>query len=161
VLVVPQAGGDAAGVIPPEQLTLSAELRAAVLAYLDDRRLLGTTLDVQPPQYLRVSVDVTLHLPERRDPAAAPEVIQRAEAALYRYLNPFTGGPTGDGWPFGRDLHLSEIYGLLQRIPAIEFVEEVRITIAEGGGAAQAMPSRLPVPRHAVVCSGQHRVSVS
>ncbi len=161
VLVVPQAGGDAAGVIPTEQLTLSAELRAAVLAYLDDRRLLGTTLEVQPPQYLWVSVEVTLHLPERRDPAAAAEAVIRAEAALYRYLNPFTGGPTGDGWPFGRDLHLSEIYGLLQRIPAVEFVEEVRITVADSGGASQTMPARLPVPRHAVICSGQHRVSVS
>lgn len=161
VLVVPQTGGDSAGAIPPDQLNLSAELRAAVLAYLDDRRLLGTTLDVQPPQYLRVSVDVTLHLPERRDPAADAEAIRRAETALYGYLNPFTGGPAGDGWPFGRDLHLSEVYGLLQRLPAIEFVEEVRITIADGGGAAQVVPARLAVPRHAVICSGQHRVSVN
>ena len=60
------------------------------------------------------------------------------------------------------DLHLSEIYGVLQRIPAVEFVEEVRVEIRDAGNpsASRPAPPRLEVPRHRLVCSAQHTVTV-
>jgi predicted phage baseplate assembly protein len=159
VLIVPHAD-EPTGRIPPEQLARSAELRARVLAHLNERRPLGITVDVRQPQYIWVSVQATLRLPEGSDAALRDAVQRDATRSLYRYLNPLIGGPRGDGWPFGRDLSVSELYGLLQRVRHVEFVEEVRLGIAEPGGVAEApaTSSRLIVPRHALVCSGEHQV---
>jgi hypothetical protein len=92
----------------------------------------------------------------------AAEVQRAAEAALYRYLNPFIGGPGGDGWPFGRDLHLSEIFGLLQRVPYVEFVETAALYIDKPGEASPSKPAppRLALPKHGLFCSSQHKVTV-
>jgi predicted phage baseplate assembly protein len=148
--------------IPAERLTFSAELQTAVTAYLDERRPLGITLEVRPPQYIWIGISATLRLPPRSDSALLGAVKQRAEAVLYEYLNPFVGGPRGDGWPFGRELYQSEIYSLLQRVPHVEFVEEVRIRVGEqeGSAAASEAPARLALPRHGVICSDQHHVEV-
>jgi predicted phage baseplate assembly protein len=160
VIVLPQ-GEATVGRLDPDQLTLSAELRASVMSYLDDRRLLGTALEVRAPQYAWVSVHATHRLPDRSDAALAADVREQALAALYRYLNPYTGGPRGDGWPFGRDLYQSEIFSLLQAIPHVEFVEDARVFVTEGTGAPKPAAARLILPRHGIICSDTHEVRVS
>jgi predicted phage baseplate assembly protein len=152
--------------IPPEQLVTSAELRSAVLAHLDARRLLGVSLEVRQPQYTWISVKVDLRLAAHSDPGLISEVQQQAEEALYRYLNPYIGGPRGDGWPFGRPLNRSELYSLLHRIEHVEFVEDVQISINEspGRGAAQPLPPQtrsVEIPRYGLICSDRHQVKVS
>jgi hypothetical protein len=90
-------------------------------------------------------------------------VREQVEAALYRYLNPMVGGPEGQGWPFGRDLHLSEIYGVAQRVPGVEFIEEVRLLVSDpGSGAApRSAPPLLEVPAGGLICSLRHQVTVT
>jgi predicted phage baseplate assembly protein len=158
--VLPQAD-DTEGYIFPERLTLSAELKQAVEAFLNQRRLLGTRLQVIQPDYVWVSIDAMVRLPEGSDPQLLVRVRRDAEAALFRYLNPYVGGPDGNGWPFGRDLHVSELYALLQRIPGIEFVDELRIFTrdAAAGGTPQPAPPRLTLPPGGLVVSDAHRVN--
>jgi predicted phage baseplate assembly protein len=155
--VLPRAAEEEDGRIPPDQLTLSAELRESVRAYLNERRLLGTTLDVRAPRYQWVSVQTTIHVAERSSAAA---VRDRAEEALYRFLNPIRGGADGQGWPFGRDLHISEIYGLLLRVPGVESVEDVQFSLRDTGsnGASRPVGPRLAMSLDAVICSDQHTV---
>ena len=121
---------------------------------------MGIAVDVRQPQYVWVSVSATLRVPEGSDATLCEAVSRQAERELYRYLSPLVGGPRGGGWPFGRDLSVSELYGLLQRVRSVEFVEDVRLAIAEPGGAGerQSTSTRLVVPPHALVCSGQHQV---
>jgi predicted phage baseplate assembly protein len=159
VLLVPHVD-EPAGRIPAEQLARSAELRARVLAFLNERRPLGITVDVRQPQYIWVAVSAVLRLPLGANSALAESVERQAERELYRFLSPIVGGPQGAGWPFGRDLSVSEIYGLLQRIPGVEFVEDVQINVVEPGGAGDAQPAtgRLVVPRDGLVACGQHQV---
>jgi predicted phage baseplate assembly protein len=147
------------GLLTPEDLMLSAELRSAVLGHLEDRRVLGSRLEVRAPQLVWVSVEARLRPAE---PALAAEVQAWAEAELYRYLDPFTGGPRGEGWPFGRALHVSELYALLQRHPGVEFVEELQIALSEPGSSAppQPAPHRLGLARGALICSSRHQVQV-
>jgi predicted phage baseplate assembly protein len=160
--ILPQAD-EAQGYIPPERLTLSADLKQGVEKFLDERRLLGTRLEVRSPQFVWVSIEARIRLPDRADPALAVETRKRAEAELYRYLNPYVGGPNGSGWPFGRDLHVSELYALLQRVPNIEFVDELHIAVREPGSGAppQAAPPRLSLPAYGLICSDVHRVTRS
>ncbi len=164
VIILPEADLPL-GVYPPDQLVPSAELRDAVMRHLDERRLIGTTLEVRGPQYIWVAVHATLKLPDGTDEAFARDVRRQAETDLYRYLNPFVGGPSGRGWPFGRDLHLSEIYSILQRAPLLEFIEEVKVAVTEPGTTGTAAqpkqaPPRLAVPRHGIICSSEHHITV-
>jgi predicted phage baseplate assembly protein len=161
VLVLPQVD-DPEGSITPSELVLSPQLASEVQARLDDHRLLGTTLEVRAPRFQWVTVGVTLRLADRTDPAIMEEARAQGEAALYRYLNPYVGGPHGDGWPLGRDLNRSELWGLLQQIPHVEYADELRITVAESQAAVMQVNSaqHLVVPFDALVCSGRHQVKV-
>ena len=53
--VLPQVD-DPVGYIPPKRLTLSAELKRSVENYLNERRLLGTSLEVISPKLVWVSI---------------------------------------------------------------------------------------------------------
>jgi predicted phage baseplate assembly protein len=124
VLVVPQAVPDVGGRLRFEQLVPGDELLARITRYLEDRRPLGVRLAVGPPFYQGVTVNATLHsyrgVPAQRVRAAALD-------ALYGYLDPLTGGVSGDGWPFGRPLQSGELFAALQRVPGVELVDEVQL----------------------------------
>jgi hypothetical protein len=158
--VLPQVD-ETAGYIAPERLTLSAELKRSVESFLNERRLLGTSLEVVSPKLMWVSISARVRLPEQSTAAMQVETRRRAEAALYRYLNPYTGGPDGTGWAFGRDLHVSELYALLQRIPGIEFVDELHISVRDPGSGSTPhdVSPRLVLPPEGLVCSDAHRVN--
>jgi hypothetical protein len=162
VIVLPEAR-DEKGLMSPERLTVSAELRAAVLAHLDARRLLGAALDVRGPQYVWVTVEATLRVADRSDPAVHAEVQQRVEAAVSKYLDPLVGGPQENGWPFGRELHVSEVYALLQRVPSVDFVEDVQLHVRQAAtnSPIQNVTTRVALPPDGVVCSDPHRISVT
>jgi predicted phage baseplate assembly protein len=151
------------GYVAPDRLTLSAELKQSVESFLNERRLLGTRLDVQAAHFTWVSIAARIRMPERADPGRAADIRRRVEAELYRYLSPYVGGPDGTGWPFGRDLHVSELYALLQRIQGVEFVDDLRIAVrdvASGAAVPQTAP-RLVVPPNGLICSDIHHVSKS
>jgi predicted phage baseplate assembly protein len=158
--VLPQVD-EATGYIAPERLTLSAELKSSVERFLNERRLLGTSLEVVSPKLIWVSITARVRLPEQSTSAAQIELRRRAEAALYRYLNPYIGGPQGTGWEFGRDLHVSELYALLQRLPGIEFVDDLRISVRDPGSGSvpRDVSPRLVLPPEGLVCSDAHRVN--
>ncbi len=126
VCVVPQANTDLIDLgqgIAPDKFTLNSALRDRVMHYLDERRLLGVPLQLQQPDYVGVSVqaEVTLE-PTYNNPSAQAEIIHKLKVALYRYLNPLTGGSDRTGWPFGRPLYQSDIIALLQQVAGIQYL---------------------------------------
>jgi len=146
----------------PEQLTLSPQLRTSILDYLHARCVLGVGVEVRAPEVIWISVKAELRVPIDSHPVVRRDVQRRAEAELYAFLNPFKGGMQRQGWPFGRDLYLSEVYGLLQRIPSVEFIESVRMEIVEPGmTATKPAPPRVQVGPHSLVCSFQHVINVT
>ncbi|MGA5822661.1 putative baseplate assembly protein [Kitasatospora sp. NPDC094028] len=158
VLLVPAAADDGEGRLSFGQLACSPELLEQVTGYLDERRLLGARLLVEPPHYQGVTVVASL----RARPRSSPGRLQRAAlAALHRYLNPLTGGPDGTGWPFGRPLHSGEVFAVLQRLPDVELVESVRLFPAdpERGHRGEAT-DRIRLAPHALVFSYEHQVRV-
>jgi predicted phage baseplate assembly protein len=145
----------------PTQLALTAELRAKLLAYLNERAVVGVRIDVQQPQLIAVAAEVRLRLNDPTNPQLGEQVQRACVAALNRYLNPYVGGPRGDGWPLGRDLLVSELYGVLQRVPGVEFVEEIQVKIADPlRRNAAPVNRRVDVGRRAVICSDQHQITV-
>ncbi|MFM8350694.1 MAG: putative baseplate assembly protein [Actinomycetales bacterium] len=125
ILVIPEVPE---GHIPFELLQPRAEVLNDVQSYLDERRLLGTTMRVEPPRYLGVSVMVRIAVVEG---AARDKVAAAANDAITRFVHPTLGGYDGKGWPFGRALAIGDIYGLLQRVPGILYVDRARVVAVD------------------------------
>ena len=153
------------GHVPPGLLSLNAETLIALTNRLNERRLVGTTLRVDKPAYSWINVKATLRVQERSDLDLVREVQERAEAELYRFLNPYRGGPRSDGWPFGRALHTAELLSLLQRVPGVEFVDEIEVRQtypdSKDSKPADLVPNRLPIQPFGLICSDHHHVTVT
>ena len=128
VLVVPAAVPDADGQFRFEDLLPSDDSLGAVAAYLDERRLVGTRLIVEPPAFQGVTVVAKL----QARPRVSPQLLERtAIRAINRYLDPLTGGPDGEGWPFGRPVQVGDIHAVLQAVPGTEIVDDVKLFPAD------------------------------
>lgn len=121
LLVVPNIRGEAS-THTLDSFALGAPLLRQITEHLDAHRLVGTAIEVSTPYYQGVSVVALAHTGPGR-PAAL--VQGRAIELLNRYLNPLTGGPDGNGWPFDADLNTAAVTQLLEAIDGIERVEEV------------------------------------
>jgi predicted phage baseplate assembly protein len=155
VLVVPRVLHPD-GYIEPRDLELNQKDMALLSQYLDERRLLTTRLDIRAPAYRYVAARVRLRAsPDVEQPVVETEVLNR----LYRFLNPLTGGPDGSGWPFGRDLFVSDIYQSLQGTPHVQFIRSVDMFAASPGGQAEGNSvETLEVVAHGVIASALHQV---
>lgn len=131
LLLVPQANLNAIERregIDPELLALTPQLTQQVLAYLDERRLLGVEVRCSQPNYVGAIVQTEVSLePEYDNPRARQEILANLEVALYRFLNPITGGLEGRGWPFGRPVYSSDIVNLFQAIPGVRYLGTVQL----------------------------------
>jgi predicted phage baseplate assembly protein len=149
--------------LPAHVLSLSEGLHNEVYKELAKRSLLGTDLRVHGPRYVQVVIEVRVRLQERSSPEQRAAIKQQAEMLLYRYLNPYTGGPGEKGWVFGRSLHNAEIYSLLQQhIEGVEFIEKLDIHASDpdGRNPPKTTATRVEVPGDGIICSGKHQVTV-
>ncbi|WAP60457.1 putative baseplate assembly protein [Streptomyces sp. S465] len=158
VLVVPDAVADEGDRLRFEQLIPSDQVLEAITTSLDERRLIGTRLVVEPPVYQGVTVVARL----AAAPGDADRVREAALAALFRHLDPLRGGPDGTGWPFGRPVQYGEVFGVLQRATGEALVEEIRLFPADPLTGRRGAPAdRIEVAPGALVFSYQHQVVVT
>jgi hypothetical protein len=124
VVIVPFGGSSSPGGVRGQGPQPTAEQMSALFAYLDERRILTTKLHVTGPFYTHVSAQLVI--------ARHPDVLDADLAAaiddsLAALLNPLPADGLV-GWPFGRDVFVSEIYETLEKIPGIDFVTDVMLT---------------------------------
>ncbi|MGW4856702.1 putative baseplate assembly protein [Streptomyces sp. NPDC004288] len=159
VLVVPDAVADEGDDrLRFEQLIPGEQVLSAITASLDERRLIGTRLVVEPPVYQGVTVVARLSAA----PGDTDAVRTAALDALFRHFNPLTGGPDGTGWPFGRPVQYGEVFGVLQRAAGDALVEEIRLFPADPVTGRRGAPAdRIDVGPGSLVFSYQHQVVVT
>ncbi|HEY2811891.1 MAG TPA: putative baseplate assembly protein [Acidimicrobiales bacterium] len=105
-----------------DDFALSEPLVALISEHLDERRVLGTTIEVGVPYYQGVTVAALIRaLPGR----PATLVRQRALDLLNEFVNPLTGGVEGNGWPFDTDINAAPIAQMLEAVEGVDRVEEV------------------------------------
>jgi predicted phage baseplate assembly protein len=158
ILVVPAAADDELDRLRFEQLVPSEETLQRIAESLDERRIIGARVTVEPPVYQGITVVTRLRARSRTSPRRLQEA---ALKALYRYFHPIKGGPDGKGWPFGRPVQAGEVYSVLQRLKGVELVEDARLFSADPitGDRGKAMP-RIELEPHALVYSYEHQVLV-
>ena len=158
VLVLPRVP-DPVRAVPIDEIRPSQSLREHVARYLDVRRLLTSRVVVSPPTIVGVKVSTELRSAPGSDPDAVRE---RALAALFRYCSPWTGGPSRAGWPFGRPIHVGELFAVLGAVEGVAYVESATIQPANlERNSASAAVERIEVPPTGVVCSAAHAVTVA
>jgi hypothetical protein len=81
------------------------------------------------------------------DEAGAVE--KSAREALQDFLHPLRGGPERLGWEPGRDVFLSDVAAVLERIAGVDYVEE--LTLSQKGVSAG---NSVPVPDDRIVVAG-------
>ena len=146
--------------LEPEELRPPANLIETVRSYLDDRRLITTQVEVRPARVVRVAVtaNVAVYVP------AQTEFVRAAvERALYRLLNPYAGGPRGEGdagWPFGRDLSIYDVHAAIQAVPGVGLIDDVRLSVVDDRGRVRDGGNRVVVAQDATVASARHIVTV-
>jgi predicted phage baseplate assembly protein len=157
LLVVPALGG--VGRVPFDALRPADEDLTKVVEAVDARRLVGTRVVVEPPTYQGVTVVARL----RSVPTRSPDAVRDdALAALHRFLSPTVGGPDGTGWPFGRALRYGEVFAVLQQVPGVETVEDVRLFPADPvTGERGEAATTVEVGSHGLAFSYDHQVRVS
>ncbi len=202
VLVVP-AAFDALRARDLSRLHLAEPLREKVRAHLDNYRLLTTTLRIREPNYLGIQASVEIVVSEFSNPES---VIAQVDESLRMLLSPLDiraapgraqgqgpglggrderesiarssalMGPNWQGWPFGRDLYVSEIYSQVQQVPGVEHVMEVGLgyrkvlpyeesrSPSDDEAAQQSLTPitdrRFSVPDDTLLCSLDHRIRV-
>jgi hypothetical protein len=179
--VVVPAAYDALRVGDLTKLTVDQHLIMRVQEHLDQYRLLTTSLQVREPQYIGVKVYAEIVAGDY----SQPDVVRtRALDALRNFLSPLalddSRGPEWEGWPFGKDLYVTEIYSLLEKVPGVQYVMVVRLSHrpivplterpeTEGDGEAEEAPAltelasnqrSLVVPRGALLVSLGHDVQM-
>ena len=91
------------------------DLLERVRQYLEPRRLLTTRFRVVGPRLVTIGVHVKLVL---KHDAVQATVEKEVENRLSQFLNL-------EVWPFGRNVYVSEIYRLLDRIAGVDFVTKI------------------------------------
>ena len=135
VLVVPDIQP---GRVPFELLRPREETLANVKKFIDDRRLVGTTVRIEPPRYMGVSVAARLAIHSQAD---QEQVLTAADDAIANFLHPLHGGYDGTGWPFGRDVSVGDIYSVLQQVPELMYVDVARLIPVDAVTGAKAEPT--------------------
>lgn len=117
LIVVPYP--DASGDLQPTLLQ-----RKAVSAYLEPRRILTTRLHVVGPCYAPVEGELVI---ARTEDVRTEELTARVIAELQRFTDVFVGGGEGDGWPFGKDVFVSDVHAVLEGIQGVDHITDVML----------------------------------
>ena len=118
LIVVPKGDRD--------KLRLGNMLFQKIKNYIDARRLITTRFILKGPGYedISISAEVTL-TPQKIE--LIHEMKIAMETNLKNYFHPLKGGPTGNGWPMGRNVYISEIYNVLECIDGVDFVRKLKL----------------------------------
>ena len=155
LLLVP-AISDSTGYIKGDELQLLPAVQEEIQSYLDRRRLLATRLEITTPEYVWVSVKVQVRAKANTN---NQQLAADIEGSLCRYINPLIGGPSESGWPFGRNLSISDIHSALQDLVDIEYIQDIQLFPVIDGKRQESSPV-INIHRDGLACSFQHEIII-
>lgn len=131
LVLVPQTAvseNDLYAGLHPARFNLSPAMIQRVQNYLEERKMLGVQVRCMSPEFVGVSVQTEVSLePQYQNPLAQQAILDRLTIALYKFLNPITGGADGQGWEFGRPVYPSDIITLLQKVEGVRYLGTIQL----------------------------------
>src|SRR6266852_4308797 len=145
VLVVPAAAAGA-GRLRFEQLRPADETLATIARRLDECRVIGARVLIEPPRYMGLTIVARIRAQAKVSPARLQEAVLDA---LHGYFHPISGGNQGTGWPFGRPVNLGEVYAVVQAVKGVELIQDLRLFGADPITGQRGQPVQvLPLDAH-------------
>lgn len=142
VIIVPNSAQLTPAPSPPQL--------SGVHRLLDQRRLITCRHHVVGPAYTEFRVIAQV----LASTGARPDIIEREIATTLRgFFDPLTGGPGEDrsGWPFGRDVHVSEVHQVIEGVEGVDHVEQLALETIDDDGTWVDAKARVDVaPRNLV-----------
>ena len=129
----------------------SQDLFDRVRNYLDARRELTASLKLVGPEYVQVDVECEIAV---SDPEAASELELTTIRAIEKYLHPVSGGKHGAGWNFGEEAQRSDFFALIENIPGVGHVRELRLTQTPDRPGSEKTGRFL-------ICAGTHKITLA
>ncbi|TFH38751.1 MAG: hypothetical protein E4G94_11895, partial [ANME-2 cluster archaeon] len=105
-------------------------------------------IQIEDPSY--VEIQVTADVIPGSIEYAVPlekEILKR----LRTYFHPLTGGNEKRGWEFGRDVHISDVYAMLEGIDGVDHVEHLKLNGENTDVSIDTMET---------ACTGQHSITM-
>jgi hypothetical protein len=123
----------------------SYELKQEVAAYLAARApdsIEKGRINMIPPNYLPVGVSAAVKATQIDQSGVVKAAVV---AAMNAFFHPVYGGPEGRGWPFGRDVYLSDVAKLVEGISGVDYVQrlELLVNLIPAGDRVQVPPERM------------------
>lgn len=148
VIIVPDS--------PEDEPSPSLELKRKVRKYLEEHCANTISfpdhIHVTGPSYVKVGISVDVFIISID---AAGEVEREVNKKLRVFFHPLTGGPEGNGWDFGRDVSVSDVYALIEKIKGVDHVENLKFAFngTKDGNIVNVEPESL-------AANGTHTVNL-
>ncbi len=120
--------------------------------HLEGYRLITTEIDVIPPEYIKITVHVTV--------VVAPHVKlepHKIEEVLYGLIDPVNNSDVSKGWEFGRTVYKGDIYSEISKLQGVEYIKDLWIS-AEGEGIRKDASGDIYIPPYGLVYSDRHQI---
>ena len=140
--------------LPVERPYPSDAMRKQIAAYLAPRRVVGTRIEIIGPKYTVVHVKAEVLACTGVNRSTLPDKIIMA---LDRYFHPLHGGSEGSGWPFGRDVYLTELYQVIDDVSGVDHVLSLALLDEDG----KENCGNLCIGPFGLVQSGRHEITVT
>ncbi|UFH59986.1 baseplate J/gp47 family protein [Sulfurovum mangrovi] len=134
----------------------SEAVKKKIAAYLQERALLTTEVSVVSPDYSTVNVKIEAKT-RYHDPDKLKSLIRDR---LQEYLHPVYGGKEKSGWEFGEELHISQIYMLLNRIEGIDTIDRIYFYDADSDVLSKGKTT-ITLGKNVLPISGKHSITVT
>ena len=137
---------------------LDEKLEEEILFYLRERKPLGIKLRLENPEYVRVKVEVDVVVEKQYNNFQDRDKIRaNLLAALYRFLNPLTGGLEGYGWSLGNTLYPSNVVSVCRSIPGVSNIGTVKLfkvtQTVYGSRQLETLDSKIELNGMETICS--------
>lgn len=148
LIIAPVSHGMTGGVERPMP---SMALIRRVRDFLDARRTPDADLVIIGPEYVAIHVETEIAVSDA-DRASITELA--VSEALSRFLHPALGRFDGSGWSFGQEPEISDLYALIENVPGVDHVRELKATPVEDRPGAHRTG-------YFLICAGEPRITVT
>jgi hypothetical protein len=122
-----------------------ARQKKALWGYLDEKRMLTTRHHVVGPHYVRISAEIVVATVVGASTSAVRDRVAGRPGRpgkLQRFLDPLSGGTAQEGWPFGRDVYVSELYEEIETIDGVDYITDLMLFATASQPDEQAAPAQ-------------------
>jgi hypothetical protein len=116
---------------------LSSGLRDHVFRHLKERCLVNVQPVVRLAKFMEIDISLDLRL---RPNANVLQVREQARKWIEAFLDPYTGGLDGDGWPFSGTLYAQDFARMVSFIPEVRHVGIVHLYDMSGAALGSTTP---------------------